>query len=224
MAPTDERYPGTTVPPAPWVLRGRFVLAPGLVRSHEARRFLPSGAELVSLLPGLTLGGIALVDYVVSPVGPYHELLVIAGLARCDRRLGLFVSHAYVDSPLSRTAGRELWGLPKELAEFRWEQSGAELAVAVTAGRELVRCEVEGVGLAVPIGGRLACLSALRGEAVVWGASGPALVRLASGRVGIDSAAPFRALRPEVELPKLLGRTPALLVSSPSPLERRHHG
>jgi Acetoacetate decarboxylase (ADC) len=37
-------------------------------------------------------------------------------------KIGAWISHIYVDNADSVAGGREIWGLPKELAEFSWEQ------------------------------------------------------------------------------------------------------
>src|SRR5262245_46648679 len=49
----------------------------------------------------------------------YHELIVF--------RPGVKVAHIYVDSPESMRGGRELWKLPKQLAEFTYSRSFVEV-------------------------------------------------------------------------------------------------
>jgi acetoacetate decarboxylase len=53
----------------------------------------------------------------------YSELIVIAGLVRYSGQIGGWVSHIYVDNADSVAGGRNIWGLPKELAEFIWEKN-----------------------------------------------------------------------------------------------------
>lgn len=76
-----------------------------------------------------------LLDYTSSPVGPYHELLYVGGFFEHSGHLFPSVTRILVDRAASREAGRENWGLPKELADFRWqdgfvrvEQGGVFLA------------------------------------------------------------------------------------------------
>ena len=81
-------------PPPPWRLEGELVIVPALVRPRA-------------------LGGVMLADYRGGTLR-YSELIVFS---RATAR-GMVVSHIYVDSPESLRGGREVWGLPKELAEF----------------------------------------------------------------------------------------------------------
>ena len=74
-------------------------------------------------------GGILLADYAGGTLA-YHELIVFAGLV---------VSHIYVDSEQSMRGGREIWRLPKELAEFTWSRSAVEVR---QDGRVLLRARV----------------------------------------------------------------------------------
>jgi hypothetical protein len=62
-------------------------------------------------------GGIFLADYTGGTLA-YHELIVFSGLV---------VSHIYVDSEESMRGGREIWKLPKEMAEFTWSRSAVEV-------------------------------------------------------------------------------------------------
>jgi acetoacetate decarboxylase len=80
-------------PPPPWHLTGRLLL-------------IPSGR-----------GGVMLADYTGGTL-TYHELIVFRTLKLVGGRPGWVVSHIYVDDEQSREGGREIWNLPKELAEF----------------------------------------------------------------------------------------------------------
>ncbi len=59
-----------------------------------------------------------LVDYRQSPVGPYQELLFLAGRNLRWRDHRLTVTRIYVSTEGSAVNGRENWGLPKQVAEF----------------------------------------------------------------------------------------------------------
>jgi hypothetical protein len=63
-------------------------------------------------------GAIMLADYQGGTLA-YHELIVF--------RPGARVAHIYVDSPESMRGGREIWKLPKELAEFTYTRSFVEV-------------------------------------------------------------------------------------------------
>ncbi|KAA9161345.1 acetoacetate decarboxylase [Amycolatopsis acidicola] len=103
-------------PDEPWDLHGHGYVSLWLVpvRSLPA---LPPEVTAVSLF-GKAIVATAFVDYLPGSLLPYHELL--AGvLVRQGRRVGLSITDIWVDSPTSRDGGRELWGIPKELAEFK---------------------------------------------------------------------------------------------------------
>jgi hypothetical protein len=102
-------------PPEPWDLRGHGYIALWLVPTR-ALPALPAGVTPVSLL-GRCLVATAFVDYLPGGLLPYHELLV-APLVRQGARVGVSITDIWVDSAASRAGGRELWGIPKEMAEF----------------------------------------------------------------------------------------------------------
>ncbi len=84
-------------PEPPWHLQGEMIVVPA--RAHPRQ-----------------LGGVLLADY-RSGILSYRELIVFS---RATTR-GMVVSHIYVDSPESMRGGVEIWGLPKELAEFDYD-------------------------------------------------------------------------------------------------------
>jgi hypothetical protein len=113
-------------PPAPWRLQGQAHFHVLALRADR----LPAMSD--GFTP-LTFGGIGFaiagwVDYQGGSILRYGELLA-AVVGRWRGGLSATVTHMWVDSPESRAGGRELWGYPKELAEF-------ELAItpAGTAG------------------------------------------------------------------------------------------
>ena len=97
-------------PPPPWHLFGELIIVPAPVRPRA-------------------LGGVMLANY-TSGTLVYRELIVFD---RATPR-GMVVSHIYVDDPQSLSGGHEIWGLPKELADFTYaptrftaSQNGATL-------------------------------------------------------------------------------------------------
>jgi hypothetical protein len=84
--------------------------------------------ELI-LIPA-PLGAVMLADYQGGTLA-YHELIVF--------RPGPRVAHIYVDSPESMRGGREIWKLPKELAEFTWSRRAVEVR---QDGRTLFRASI----------------------------------------------------------------------------------
>lgn len=115
-------------PPEPWDLRGQLYTS---VFRVPLAAFAPG--ELDELPPGWTLvapGGSAVVgaawvDYQPNGVLAYRELMATV-LMRRRWRLAPHVLRIWVDSEASRDGGRELWAIPKELADFelgseRWQ-------------------------------------------------------------------------------------------------------
>ncbi len=111
--PDLAHTPEVNYPAAPWRMSGQFWA--GVFRGTVAAR-LPG-----SLKP---LGGpywrvLALVRYRAGTLA-YDELLFGAP-ARHGLRVGVYVEGLWVDSVASLWGGRRIWGLPKLLARFTWE-------------------------------------------------------------------------------------------------------
>lgn len=145
-------------PPAPWNLQGYAVQTLQLVDVALVRPLVPSELEIVSVLPGKTLGGVYISSYGLGSVMEYNELIVVSAIANYAGKWGAWISHIYVDNPNSVAGGREIWGLPKELAQFSWEGSDsvkvAPLGYRVTvsqANRQLCSLNYSKQSLALPV-------------------------------------------------------------------------
>jgi acetoacetate decarboxylase len=112
-----------TYPPAPWNLKGFAVQTLNLVEIDRARNFVPADLEIVSVLPGKTLGSVYVSSYQAGSVMEYNELIVAPAVVRDRGKVGSWISHIYVDNLDSVAGGREIWGLPKEMAEFTWDNN-----------------------------------------------------------------------------------------------------
>ena len=108
-------------PQAPWTLQGYAFQTLQLLDIDRVRSLVPSELEIISVWPGKTLGGVYLSSYGSGSVLEYSELIVIAAFVGYKGKFGGWVSHIYVDNPDSVAGGREIWRLPKELAEFTWD-------------------------------------------------------------------------------------------------------
>lgn len=108
-------------PPAPW--RAQMQCWMGLFRSDLPAR-LPRGLRP---LLGRRLRVIAVARYLPGSALAYDEL-VIGTPALLGARPGLYVEYMWVDSVASLWGGRRIWGLPKELAEFAWDERGVRVA------------------------------------------------------------------------------------------------
>jgi len=92
-----------------------------LLHVEQVRPYLPSELAIVQVLPGLTLGMVYVASYNAASVMPYNELIVVNAIASYQGKIGAWISHIYVDNPDSVQGGREIWGLPKEIADFTWQ-------------------------------------------------------------------------------------------------------
>ncbi|MEH2237802.1 acetoacetate decarboxylase family protein [Nostoc sp.] len=109
-------------PQTPWTLQGYAIQTLHLVNIDQVRSLIPSELEIISVWPGKTLGSVYLSNYGSGSVLEYSELIVASALVNYQRKIGAWISHIYVDNADSVAGGREIWGLPKELAEFTWKQ------------------------------------------------------------------------------------------------------
>ncbi|MBE9008086.1 acetoacetate decarboxylase family protein [Fortiea sp. LEGE XX443] len=109
-------------PATPWTLRGKAIASLHLVNINQIRSLIPLEFQIFSVWPGKTIGGVYLSYYGQGSVLEYSELIVAPAMVSYQNKIGAWVSHIYVDNTDSMAGGREIWGLPKELADFTWEQ------------------------------------------------------------------------------------------------------
>lgn len=117
-----------TYPPPPWHLYGNALQSFHLIDLEIAKILVPPDLEVVSVLPGKTLGGLYLSVYGANSTLSYHELIVVAALVRFQGIIGSWISHIYVDNHDSVQGGRNIWGLPKEMADFIWDDHLIEVS------------------------------------------------------------------------------------------------
>ncbi|RKT54399.1 acetoacetate decarboxylase family protein [Saccharothrix australiensis] len=141
-------------PPEPWDLRGDGWVSAWLVRS-SALPALPAPTRPLTLL-GVALVCTAFADYRPGGVLAYHELVAVVPVRR-GARIGLSITHAWVDSAASRAGGRALWGIPKEAARFEVDPRGSASA---HDGRRAVA--------SVRLGGPVRWRLPVRARASVW--------------------------------------------------------
>mgnify|MGYP003316945670 CR=1 FL=1 len=142
-----------TYPPAPWSFRNaRVMYQPTLVRVSAARAVTPrDGLTLLSLF-GYTLGGVFVVDWTESPVGPYREVAVLSGLVARGLSIGAWASHIVVTTPASVGGGRAVFGLPTVLGSVEFnageESDGDAWRRELTGARDLL----EDIAVAFKVG------------------------------------------------------------------------
>jgi Acetoacetate decarboxylase (ADC) len=136
MTGTQTRAGAATYPAAPWRLGGQAwasFFALGAARLPA----VPSGFRPLRIAGrGFVMAG--WVDYQEGSVLRYGELYA-AVLGTFRGRPTATVTHMWVDSEASRAGGRELWGYPKELAEFDLRIDPGGTAIAWADGVELAR-------------------------------------------------------------------------------------
>jgi|GEM_PF-1254928 len=113
-------------PTAPWTLRGNLYGSIWSVPASLLKVELPGEFQ-----PLVNFGRVGVyagfVDYQPGSSLSYHEL--IAGVVvklRGTRRYAFTVTNIWVDSVASLWGGRELWGVPKELARFKFDYARAD--------------------------------------------------------------------------------------------------
>lgn len=184
-------------PQAPWQLQGYAIQTVRLIDIEQVRPLIPSGFKILSVWPGKTIGGVYLSYYESGSVLEYSELIVVAGVVSYSGKIGAWISHIYVDNIDSVAGGREIWGLPKELAEFTWGKeshpaSGYENCVTVHQGQRTL-CSLQynsqKFSLQMPLKGdvfstRMSSILLFKGEL-------KSRISLISSRLGIPLESPF---------------------------------
>lgn len=185
-----------TYPAAPWNLEGYAVQTLQLVNIEQACKFIPSELEIVSLLPGKTLGGIYISCYESGSLLTYNELIVVPGFVRYQEKIGVWISHIYVDDRDSVAGGREIWGLPKEMANFTWNNGSVNVS---QNNRELCNLHYEKSLLNFSTwwqqGLSGGSFSGLNGELLFFKYQSKSQIGLVKGNVEIHQDSPFASLK-----------------------------
>jgi hypothetical protein len=114
-------------PPAPWKARGYVMQSLKLIDVEKARGFVPPELEIVSVLPSKTLGAVYFAEYGPGSALDFNELIISSALTRRGSTIRFWISHIYVDNADSMAGGREIWGLPKEMAQFTWNDDHTQV-------------------------------------------------------------------------------------------------
>ncbi|MCX5009023.1 acetoacetate decarboxylase family protein [Streptomyces sp. NBC_00638] len=120
----------THYPEEPWHLAGQMYLSLWLVPRSELPE-VAHGTRPVRVA-GRGVVGAAWVVYENDSVLHYNELLR-AVLVRDGLRPRVCITDIWVDSAASMAGGRELWGIPKEMATFDVDRTAGVRAAARTA-------------------------------------------------------------------------------------------
>ena len=106
----------TTYPPEPWDLHGHAYIGAWLVPVAD----LPdphSPATTPITIFGRGIVGAAFFVYEQPSPLTYNEIMTTV-LVRQGWRVRVSITHIWVDSEASRDGGRDLWAIPKQLADF----------------------------------------------------------------------------------------------------------
>jgi acetoacetate decarboxylase len=181
-------------PQAPWALQGYSIQSLQPVDIEQVRPLIPAELEIVSVLPGKTLGGVYVASYGAGSTLLYNELIVVGALTRYANQVGSWVTHIYVDNPDSVAGGREIWGLPKQLAQFTWEQGSSKRVSVYQASQLLCRFEYSWQlpGWQQPL--KVTSFSLLGADLLSFEASASAHFSVVGADVQVPSGSPFHHL------------------------------
>jgi len=101
----------------PWPFKGRALYQLQLVKSKEARKYIPADLNMVDFF-GYTLGGLYLARYDDSPVGTFDEAVVLAGLVWNPPTSCAWAGRVYVNNREARDHGIKECGLPSHFVGF----------------------------------------------------------------------------------------------------------
>lgn len=116
--------------PAPWTLEGSGVIIffPAHKQNVLSSPFIDA-ADKANFRGGA--GAVMLVHYEKADCGPYDELLYIPGFFEHNNKNYMRITKIFVSSKESVEWGRRNWAIPKELADFDWQQGEREWHIDV---------------------------------------------------------------------------------------------
>lgn len=179
-------------PPAPWTVQGYAILTLHLVSIDRVRPLIPAELEIISVWPGKTIGSVYLSNYGSGSVLEYNELIVAPALVRYQGKIGGWISHIYVDNADSVAGGREIWGLPKELAEFTWEQG--ERVTVRQGNQKLCSLNYKRQSLAWRQWFSVSGFSAMGSDLLIFPAEFASLLGLISSQLEVPTESPFAGI------------------------------
>ncbi|MBH8554174.1 acetoacetate decarboxylase family protein [Nostocaceae cyanobacterium CENA357] len=179
-------------PPTPWTLQGYAIQTLHLVNIERSRPLIPAELNILSIWPGKTLGAVYLSFYGSGSVLEYSELIVVPAVVSYRGKIGPWISHIYVDNPDSVAGGREIWGLPKEMADFTWEQ-GKRVTVR-QGNRQLCTLNYNQQNLAWRQQLAVSTFSAMGSNLVTFPAVCESLLGLVTSELEVPTESPFSGM------------------------------
>ncbi|CAF0864198.1 unnamed protein product [Adineta steineri] len=121
--------------PAPWTLKGE--VAYGFMHgSRPAQELFNENPNPIQSPFRGGMGGLLLIRYTDSPVGPYDELILMPGSYQFHDTTYYRISQIYVSSLDSVINGRRNWGIPKKLARFSWKDNNTYVEIFLPDANE----------------------------------------------------------------------------------------
>lgn len=145
---------------APWNLKGRgYILLYKFNQEFvQNKSFLPPFLNY-SFKGGF--GAIMILDYLDSDVGPYQELLFIPGKFNHKSKKYYSITKIFVSSMESVVNGRNNWGIPKQLADFKYNKDFTEISVDIE-GINVLNFRADFHFLKIPVSTKLFSLPLLQ--------------------------------------------------------------
>jgi hypothetical protein len=179
-------------PQAPWTLQGYAIQTLHLVNIDLVRPLIPLDLKIISVWPGKTIASLYLSKYGSGSVLEYSELIIAPALVNYQRKIGGWISHIYVDNADSVAGGREIWGLPKELAEFTWKEG--EHVTVHQGNRKLCSLKYNQQTLAWRQGLSASSFSAKGADLLIFPAEFEAVLGLIGSQLEIPAKSPFSGI------------------------------
>lgn len=184
----------TTYPAEPWDLHGHAYSATFLVPRKDLP---PPHSPATKPITIFGRGIVATAFFVYEEPSPltYDEIMSTV-LVREGWRIRVSITHIWVNSVASRDGGRDLWAIPKDLADFEVARDSSYVAQGIGS---LVVSRVRNLPWRLPIGFRIA-----------QDRAGTLLVSPVTGRVRPGVARARWSFAPDGPLGFLHGRKPLL--------------
>ncbi|MEH2440974.1 acetoacetate decarboxylase family protein [Nostoc sp.] len=179
-------------PQAPWILKGYAIQTLHLVNIDLVRPLIPLELEIISVCPGKTLASVYLSNYGSGSALEYSELIIAPALVNYQRKIGGWISHIYVDNADSVAGGREIWGLPKEIAEFTWEQG--EHVTVHQGNQKLCSFKYNRQSLAWRQGLSASCFSVKGADLLIFPTKFESVLGLIGSNLEIPTESPFSGI------------------------------
>ena len=110
-------------PIPPWIQRGNAWVFETEVPVHAAQQMVPSQFNITATSDGVTKGAVYIAKYSEKSTVAYSEAIFICAAVTYKGQKGNWIGNIFVDSTAAQQAGREVWGMPKQMAKFEWSST-----------------------------------------------------------------------------------------------------